>query len=165
MNPLRPRFSLIEMMVVIAIVLLLCTLAAGRLGRVPTAAGLKKTGRELELLFAQGTNLATIRSRPIELVFRPEEKRFAIDFGNAGSAEEEFLRQRYRSVVLPSDMEVEFTARAAADAGDPVRFRCFPDGTAAGPEMVLRFHTRRLRLKVSPLTGQLLHRENRSAVR
>lgn len=156
------RFSLIEVMVVVAIILVLCTLAAGRLGVMPVAASLEKCERELELLFAQGAHLATIRNQPIEIVFVPEARTFSLDIA-ASDSNSEYLKKRFRSVLLPSGMEVEFPQREAAD--EVVRYRCFPDATAAGPDLILKYDTRRVRLKISPLTGQLLRQDNRRRMR
>ncbi len=155
-------FSLVEMMVVIAIILVLCTLAAGRIGVMPTAAGLEKTERELELLFTQCVHLAGVRNAPVEVVFAPETRTFAIALETAGDANAEYLLERFKSVALPSGMEVEFLRRNTGEGDIPIRYRCFPDATATGPELLLKFDSRRVRLKLSPLTGQLLRQDNRS---
>ena len=52
------RFSLIELVVVVSIILLITGLAVGRMGKIPTFATQEKVAREVERLFAQGCLIA-----------------------------------------------------------------------------------------------------------
>lgn len=153
------RFSLIELVVVVSIILLITGLAVGRMGKIPTFATQEKVAREVERLFAQVGHIAAIQGREVEIHYFPERRLFQI----ADSVQPEnglekdnraFLTENYRSLYLPEGVSIAFDGQE--EVREAVVFQCFPDGTSAGPPMFLILNDERIFMKFSPLTGRLL---------
>ena len=137
----KPHFTLVELLVVLAIILLVAGLAVGRLGRAPAAATQEKTFLELEGFFARAARAAAVRGATLAVVYRPGERLFEL----REDAEANCRMQ------LPEELPAAFEAET--------RFVCRPDGTVAGPEIRIAAGDRIEVLYFSPLTGQLLRRQ------
>ena len=153
------RFSLIELVVVISIILLITGLAVGGLGRRPTFASQEKVVRELEALFALVGRAAAVQGKSVEIQYFPEQRMFQMadscSSENRGMLNNrQYLTETFRSLYLPPGVTVVFDGRETVR--EVISFQCFPDGTASGPPMSLIMDEERIFMKFSPLTGRLL---------
>lgn len=150
------KFTLIELVVGVTIILLAAGVAVVRIGRTPTAATLERSVRELERLFAQTSYLASTHGKPVGLVYLPEARQFRIRevSDEPVTGNREYLLNRTYILTLPAAMTVEFSGDRRS--GDPVEYQCWPDGAAVGPMLTLKLSESLVCLTPSPLTGQLL---------
>lgn len=158
MLKIRP-FTLIELTVVLVIMLLIAGIAVGRFGRLPKSATLDRTAREIESIFAVAERSAAVRGKKVTVKFLPEKNGFTIlDESGGGTgyekANREYLTENYRNLYLVPEMKIRFSG--CEENIDGVIFVCTPDGMTTGPRMYLDLGGRKLNLKFSHLTGQLL---------
>ncbi len=136
-------FTLIELIVVLAIMGLVVALASPRLHRALPGAELAAGAEELAAALRRTRARAIAGGHRAALLIDIEAARYALA-GGPGRR-------------LPKGIEVEI--RTAADALDPIARRAamtfYADGTAAGGRIVLRRGTRAYRLDIDWLTGRI----------
>lgn len=136
-------FTLIELIVVLAIMGLVVALASPRLHRALPKAELAASAGELAAALRHTRARAIAQGRPAALVVDIGAARY----GPAGAP----------GHPLPKGVEVEI--ETAADAIDPVARRAamtfYADGTAAGGRIVLRRGSRAYHLDIDWLTGRI----------
>ena len=145
----RRSFSLIELVVVLAIMGLVTGVAVGRLGKRPVWASREKTLTEVERFFSLAAHLAAVRGRSVTIAFSASEKMFYVN-ENVENANEQYLSEKYHRLFLPASCEIRFET-----ATEDILFSCASDGTCSGPTMILDFENISEILSFSPLTGQL----------
>ena len=138
------RFTLVELMVVLAIILLVAGIAVGRLGVAPVSASREKTLLELESFFARAARSAAVRGTPLTVVYHPAERLFE-------------CRER-REAAAGTNCRFQLPEELPAAFATETRFICRPDGTTAGPEIRIAAGDRIEVFRFPPLTGQLLCR-------
>ena len=152
-------FTLIEVMVVLAIVMLLVGLSFSFIGRLPSGLLLQSTAASVDNLLASARSRALFQGKRIDISFDPEAKTLTLEQVALAAHEEKHLRKKatFDSIkrrkndkyVIPSDVTVEFPDRA----DDAPVFRFFPDGTVASDEMRISIKGRVIVITVSQLTG------------
>ena len=148
-------FSLVEIVVVIAMIVLISALAVGRIGAAPVAASLDKAVAKIEHIFAEAFNQAALRGRSVTVVYASETREFRI-LQEENSFSGDYLARRFATVGISDPVEVEIP-----QACTELRFESYPDGSVSGPDIVLKSQGTRLRLTLSPLTGRILRESNR----
>jgi len=140
-SPDSAGFSLLEMLVVVAIVALLMALAVPILRRPPDHLRLEAAARVLASALRLSRAHAIARNADVVFTLDAERKLFA------------------SSAVLPTHIDPEigidmvFAApeRRGRSAG---ALRFFPDGTSSGADIFLTLGARRARIQVNWLTGE-----------
>ena len=158
-------FTLIEVMVVLAIVMLLVGISFNFIGRLPSGLLLRSTAAGVDDLLASAQNRALFQGKRIDVSFDPEGKILSIgkvvSTGQVKSTVEgkatfdSIKRLKGDKYVIPPDIEVEYPDYA----DDAPVFRFFPDGTAAGGEMRISIKKNTISITVSQLTGIVLIKE------
>jgi general secretion pathway protein H len=138
----RPGFTLLELVVVLAILSLLVALTAPSFSRTILSARLRASASEVRASFARARSLAVAGGRERAVVFDLTEGRFGLD-------NDAVLRGFPEPLLLGS-------LRLAGEEaeGKTARVRFFPDGTAQEAEVSVESEDgRAIRVKVDPLTG------------
>jgi general secretion pathway protein H len=136
-------FTLIELVVVLAIVGLVLALVPGLLLRPQPGLDIEVAARALADGLRQTRSQAMLRNR---------EEVFAIDVeqGLFRAGRDRALRQLDRDIELRL-----YTAEAEQLSGDSGRIRFFPDGSSTGGAIDLRLADQESRVSVDWLTGQV----------
>lgn len=143
---------MIELMVVMAIILLISSVAVSRLGKMPSFASQEKTVLEIERFFAQASRVAAIRGKSLFVDYHPQERYFQLNDSavNDFSGNRDYLAAQTYRYELPEGMTLPFE--------EITSFTCHPSGIVSGPDIRLLADERVMVLKFSPLTGQILRR-------
>ena len=149
------NFTLTELVAVIAIMLIVGGLVAGRIGRVPAFASLENAVGEVERMFNYASYLAVTRGKTVAIVYNPSNREFRL--AEVATEEEidnstrKYLNEKYGTVTLNSGIEFAFE-NVASNEKIP-EYRCFSDGSASGPPMKFSLNKHVMRIRLSPLTG------------
>lgn len=145
-------FSLIELMVVLIIILLVTGIAFANFGKIPSPANLDSVAQDIENLFIIAGRTAATQGVIVNICYDPDTHAFRIEDDNAASGNHAYLQKKYHVCYLPSELKISF--RNHADDAK-VNYRCFADGSGAGPGFELNMDGNTRSLKFSPLTGAL----------
>ncbi len=133
-------------------ILLVTGIAFNQFGRSVGGVSLESFVPEIESFFARAGRTAAVRGKTVEVVYDPGERLFLIvEPGEELHGNREYLNEKYRHFRLPEGIGL-------ADDRQMV-FRCFPDGTAAGPEIRLTADGEVRSMRLSPLTGSFQVRQ------
>lgn len=144
LGPLSPGFTLLELLVVLAIATLLLAITPPLLTAAIPGAELKASARRV----ASGLRLAreeAIRSgRDVAFTLDLETRTFEVD-------------DRFRKEKLPGDLELKLEA-AETEMLDDYRgaVRFYPDGSSTGGRVILALEDRGYQVGVQWLTGRIL---------
>ena len=139
----RPGFTLVELLVVLAILALLLALAAPRIAR---------TNPGLESLRAAHTLSALLREARGQAIERGEVRAVVFDLRRNLASIEPSGRQS----DLPADVAIRLTTdEGDVLATDAARIRFFADGTSTGGQVALDASGRRRIVRVDWLTGRV----------
>jgi len=139
-------FTLIEMLVVVALIALAATVVSVSVGSGLAGARVKAASRDL---------VAALRYTRGQAIVKHEQKTLSIDVE----------QRRYRApgkqwIELPKDMTMKlFTARSELEEEGVGRIRFFPDGSSTGGHIDLMKNDAVWRVEVMWLTGDVKVRE------
>lgn len=137
----RGGFTLVELIVVLALIGLLTALAAPSFSRTIVSARLRSAASDVRGTFARARSLAVAGARERVVTFDPEKGMFGIDNDAA--------RRLPETIRLGASV-----AGRKGKEGEPVRVRFFVDGGAEEAEITVTAEDGgRLRVTVEPLTG------------
>ncbi|KFN51328.1 type II secretion system protein XpsH [Arenimonas composti] len=135
-------FSLLEIVVVIALIAMLAGIAAATIGRAMPGQQLRGSARELatQLRFTRAQAIASGR-----------EQVFELDLGSRA-----WRGAGGRSGRVPEDFElIVTTARDPRPQREVAVVRFFPDGAATGGRIVLQYRDAAWRIDIGWLTGEV----------
>ena len=146
-----------EVAVVLAIMAIVGTVAFVAFGKKPTFVVIDDAANNIEAVLLQGSIESLAQGKLVSVTYSREKKLISVQ--NSSDEEDSFPMEekaasKYSSYELPEDenFEVEFSSNLK---DDPC-FNFFPDGTANGPELVLKYKGHIYSLSVSPLTGMAI---------
>lgn len=141
--------SLLEMLLVIALIAAVGLLTAGMFSRGMAGAQLRNAGKDMANQLRQTRAEAIARGTPQRFVINPRERRWQ-------SAPR-------RQGTLPEALQVEFegASQLQRSAGEGV-IEFHPDGGASGGRIVLKRGDARWRIDVGWLTGEVTSRPERA---
>lgn len=137
-------FTLLELLVVLAIMGLLLGLASPRFHNIVPGFELQSSARELAAALRETRGQALERGDPAVLVLDLAGRRYGLGGGS-------------QSKELPRDIVLE-AMTAAEDISEETRrarFRFFPDGSATGGRITLSRGERQYRIDIDWLTGRV----------
>ncbi len=148
----RHNFSLIELTVAIAIMVLISGVVISRFGRLPAFASLQNSASDLKEFFTAAQLRALSSGAPQHIRYSGGSKVFSITTKQPVGTSSR--RQRQARHTIPPGVKVTFiTERQSSDNLSDAEFICFPDGLISGPDIMLTLRKHQLKLHISPLTG------------
>jgi type II secretory pathway pseudopilin PulG len=164
----RQQFTLIEAVIVLAVIGLLLTLVLPKVGRLPRTLVIQHTISAVQTGFRDAGLRARTTGRPVRLVLDADPGKFRVEDGAANAyvpslpppPAPDAAGQPARAVPdnvleykVPSDVEWDLTG---LDLGPDERpgYVFMPDGAAAGPTLFFTVGKTRFRLDVEQLTGR-----------
>lgn len=152
----RKRFTLIEMIIVIAIIMLITGVAITMLVRKPATVILANTSSQIEKVLTEASIQASLQGKQKIVNFDMGNKTLSIgdfnpkdDFNLPPEESNQISVTSENQVRLPQDVEVEFPDFNE----EQVFFSFFPDGSASGPDMRISLKGHIRLISVSHLTG------------
>jgi len=140
-------FTLVELLVVLAVMALVLTVAGPMVSKALPGAQLKTAARDLAAGLRYARNRAISINRSTAFVLDTETRRYRV----AGEPE---IR------TLPAAFAVSFlTARSQLEDAHTGRIKFFPDGSSTGGEITLSDGARTFRVSVDWLLGRIRTRE------
>lgn len=139
-------------MVVIIIILLVTGIAFANFGRLPSLATLDSITGDIENLFLIAGRTAATQGTAVKIYYDPHEHGFFIENTDKSSGNKAYLQDKYHVCYLPPELKISFSNHMD---GTRVYYRCFADGSGAGPGFELKLNDEKKNLKFSPLTGNL----------
>lgn len=136
-------FTLLELLVVLAVIGLLAALAAPRLAGVLPGAALDAGVRDLQAGLRESRSLAFSRNREVRFILDGGTNSYRIDVGNGGGE-------------LPKDISITLvTGIKEVEAMDRGAIRFFPDGSSTGGWIELSGRGGERAIHVDWLTGRI----------
>lgn len=136
-------FTLLELVVVLALAAILMALVPPLLSKGVSSAELKGAARELTAALKYARSQAITHHQEVILTLDLERRRFSVT-------------GRERSYALPEDIEISLvTARSEVTADRIGKIRFFPDGTSTGGRITLGQGERKYQVDINWLTGQV----------
>ncbi len=136
------KFSLIELLAVIAVLLLVTTIVTLKVGRFPSFVALEKEVQSVQLIFAKAARQAAIQGKVIKVKYLEDSKQFEILTNNSDQT-----KIKYK---VSSSIEIEILEE---EIPSEIYFQFFPDGSASGIDIKFKQNDQALKLSISPLTG------------
>lgn len=144
-----------ELAVVLAIMAIVGTVVLTVFGKKPTFVVIDDAANNIEAVLLQGSIQSLAQGKLVSVIYSSEQKLISVqnssDEANSFSTDEK-VASKYSSYKVQDDIDVEFSSSLQ---GDPC-FNFFPDGTANGPELVIKYKGHIYSLCVSPLTGMVI---------
>jgi prepilin-type N-terminal cleavage/methylation domain-containing protein len=145
----RTAFTLIEIMVVVAIMGIVLTIGIPAIYRVSKKEGMQKAVSDVWEVCNSARAQAIFRGSPVEVVFHPQERRFAIGSGNASQPQDgsDFVVEQPapkpgagQSGQFPENVFIEMLDINLLEyrESDEARVRFFPNGTSDELTLILR---------------------------
>jgi Tfp pilus assembly protein FimT len=165
-NSRKSFFTLLEMIMVIAIIMLIAGLSFAYMGRMPAGLILTSTTGKVEQLLMSAHMQASLQGVQKVVVFDFEKNTLFVtdpseedqELEAAPDAIEdapENLKLKGDIYRIPKNIEVEFPDYLE----DIAVYSFFPDGSASGPEMHLTIKGHTMSITVSQLTGIVITKE------
>ena len=147
---MRFRFTLIEIVCAVTVMLLLGTVAAAVIRFSSPVLELKRSAAEAERLFTLAGQLSAMRNRDVKLIFAKGMFKIVEPAPPDDGGNREYLSSRSYCFAVSGDIEVK---------PEELEFLFRPDGSVSGPKFTLTADESTLKFKASPLTGRLLEAE------
>jgi len=165
------RYTLIEIVVVLAIIALALSLMLPKTGRVPRRVVRRSTLSTVRVAFRDASLKARASATPVRLVLDAEKEAFRLDElptqiegapvgtltprDDPGASDGPGFLSRLSE--YPFDFDVDWHLEdLPADVGNQLAYAFFPDGEATGPTVEFTVVGTRYRLDVDRLTGRPL---------
>ncbi|MCF6175295.1 MAG: hypothetical protein L3J71_05980 [Victivallaceae bacterium] len=152
-------FSLLELIVVIAIIMLVAGITVSQVGRLPSFASLENNAFQVKALFIAAGLRATSTGTAQTITYSTTSHTFTLD---EMTVDDEAMPNKIIEFSLTNGAQATFYAIndstiPAAETGNPgdATFTCFPDGLISGPDIELKLRKHRLKMHISPLTGAI----------
>ncbi|MEY2699456.1 MAG: type secretion system protein GspH [Pseudomonadota bacterium] len=140
-------FTLIELMVVLAVVGLLAGVTVPQMGPAMAAARIKSSGRDVASALRHTRALAISQHRPCQFFLDMRQHVYQLCDG----------RKRY---ALPSALEIKLdTASTLLVSDHQGSIEFYPDGSSSGGRVTIRYGQRGVQLDVNWLTGMVTETE------
>jgi prepilin-type N-terminal cleavage/methylation domain-containing protein len=136
------RFTLMELIVALAILSLITGIVIGQFRRMPTRISLENSVNAVNGMMNNASNRALISGKEIKVTYDDTERAFTLS-----SLSEN--RSVSNKIKIPEEIELEIDV----DFIDLVEFVFYPDGTASAPLIFFKLNDYVIYLEVSPLTG------------
>jgi len=166
-------FTLIEFVVVFAVMILLMGFVFLNVGRIPTFITLEDCVSGIKKVFDEASTQSVVQGRLIMILYSVDGKTFYItemvssEDGTAAAlqtsttsdvkpqpAVQDFTGSNHLSYTLPESAKIEFPDDKKT-AELEKEFFFYPDGTGSGLDMILTFKGHKVKLRMSRLTGVL----------
>ena len=151
-------FSLLELMLVLAIMMLISGIVISQFGRLPTAAMLQNSAAQIKTLFAIAEFRAVTSGTKQTVIYSSAQRTFIIKDHRIALK----TQLKKNTFTLPDGIVVDFqksnslnNAIQFNENNFQPEFTCFPDGLIAGPDIKLQLRKHQLKLHFSPLTGTI----------
>jgi prepilin-type N-terminal cleavage/methylation domain-containing protein len=143
-NQFRGAFTLIEIMIVVAIIGLIAAMGLPAIIKVLQKEGMRKAVSDVTDVCAAARAKAIISQRTVAVIFHPGEKTFAVDGGGPGQGSTYIVAAK-----LPSEVDMAMLDINQQDFGGAewARVQFFPNGTC--DEMTIVLHDRNDWRKIS----------------
>lgn len=151
------RFSLLELLVALALVAAVLALALPRVARLPRRLVIENATDRVRRVFREAALRARAAGHPVRLTVDTETRRFRIESVGTGAPAAApgttgFLMRR-REFGFPEDTEWERPEPVGFETVPAFLF--FPSGEAGGEPLEFLLRGARFRLTLDPLTGRL----------
>lgn len=153
-------FSLLEIIMVVAIILLLSGIAISQLGHLPAFASLNSNSEQLIELFNAAELRALTTGEPQLVTYSDAHRTFSVSAIAEATASSGVQGKKTLKFSLANGVKALFynsdncTGAAIEPAGgQPISFTCYADGLISGPDIELHLRKQQLKLHISPLTG------------
>ena len=143
----RADFTLVELVMTIAIALLIIGVVSMGVRRIPALVTLDQCVNDIKSIFVEAATQSVVNGKNTQITFNLASRRFSL----AGGGDN--LTRGESAKTLPEEMEFEFPD--ARGAPETANFFFFPDGSADGPVMDLKLRGHAARLTLSRLSGIL----------
>lgn len=141
----KTRFTLIELVCVLAIAMLLIGLVAGRVGKKPVFITFKGCITEIEGLMNKAAQYAEINGEKVVISY--EDRKF---FPLGNMEDEVFLNfYNYIKYEVPPDIDIRFEKQE----DEVPEYVFYPDGSATGLDILLEERGHIAEIKISKLSG------------
>lgn len=159
----KQYFSLLELIVVIAIIMLVSGIAVSQVGRLPTFASLENNAVQVKALFIAANLRATATGTTQTISYSASSHTFtlnAITLNNeeaSGNFQAKTTEFSLTNGAQATFFTVNDSSNPEAETATPenIIFSCFSDGLISGPDIELKLRKHRLKMHISPLTGTI----------
>lgn len=151
----QANFTLIEIIIVVSIIVVISGLTFSVIGRMPAGIVISNNAAQIDKILTSASARATLQGKLKNVVFdREKQKLFLTDKDDPDllapeSGGKKTPKGSKDSFYIDKSIEVEFPDFAEGK----VKYQFFPDGSASGPDMVIRLKEHNRLISVSPLTG------------
>lgn len=146
---LRRAFTLIELMVVVAIMLTICSIAIPNIYQLTKKEGLRRAVNDLKDVCANARAQAIFTGREVSVMFYPPHRRFGISGGATGATDPatgearpgpEAMPGTGTTGIFPEDVALEMLDVNLSEYKDSdwTRVRFYPNGTSDEMTIVFR---------------------------
>jgi len=145
--PGAARFTLLEMIIVLALLLLITGVVSSGIRKIPAFVTLDDCVDKLKNVFSEASARAVFQGQNVRVLYDPAARRFGIEGGGEGTG------IGLKGTKLPKDAEIEFPDFSGSD--ETVAYFFYSDGSGGGPPTKISLNGHARLLTVSPLTGML----------
>jgi Tfp pilus assembly protein FimT len=149
-KPQIKNFTLIELITVLAIIVLIIGLVAGRVGKLPVFITLDNQVNKVKKLFVSARSRAQLQGKDFAVKYNADAKKFYIEELTADSEEGKKLSNR-TFCKLADSIEVKTDDCSASE----IAFEFYQDGSAYGPTIYFQLKKHKTMLQVSSLSGAI----------
>lgn len=142
----KPRFTLIEVIVVLVLISLICAIVIPRIGIIPDGVVRKENERQIRASFLMAKQLSRSKSEKVVLYIDPKTKQIYIP-----DEDNQEIFKRLLSVNLDKRCEIQ---AMNGQNQDRYEYIFYPDGEASGPDLLLKYDKLELNLSVNEITAK-----------